>query len=493
MSTKNSRLASTKHLAADRPGTDTFASDSKVQESRTERFDTKSPQSTTDYESLSESPDTNVYHYTQLPRRKSIHRRIGRVFLRISKMCSGTDCSTYAYQYGCGASELPAVEPRIEDSTSFYEMPGSSPPVELESQDTQKLSSMQYAQSAPEHLRNYYQANRNATLRRAAPMSVANLSQLPRLEVPQSQHCVPRLISDRSSLTPSPISPLTPEGGARYGNQQPPDSQQYLDAISPCMNSKQGQIFAHYGSWGQQRHQSPGTPSTASSYDPSYATTPMSAYPSSAHSSFHTWPQSQIWQESSSYPQTYAPIHYNQGMNDITLTGTNMWQRSFQDQADNIHNEFPTFQTPDYQQHVPQSSQTAFPTLQPQSCFVKQTQIETVNSFSTQIQSSHTFNEAPPPAYSPGVPDQPPVTSTPPQRYPPAVCQQCGKIFTGKFGPGNCKRHVQQIHASIFDKAIHMCKVCFKTYNRADALRKHQWKKHRLEDARPNKRRERGL
>ncbi|KAJ4985705.1 hypothetical protein SVAN01_08792 [Stagonosporopsis vannaccii] len=356
----------------------------------------------------------------------------------------------------------------------------------------QGSSSIHYAQPAPEHLRNYYKANQNATLRRAAPISVANLSQLPRLEVPQSRHCVPRLISDHSPLTPSPISPMTPEGGIRYGHKQSSNSQLCSDVISPCTIPKQGQIFAHYGSWGQQVQQSPATPSTASSFEPSYATTPISAYPSSAQSSFQSWPQPQSWQQSLIYPQAYAPIQYSQRTNDNTVTEATIWHGSIQDNVSNTYNGSPMFQTPDYQQRMPGASHSAYSASQSQSLFEKQHQMETVDPHSTQVRTSHTFDEAPP-AYSTVIPDQRPDICTPPQRYQPAVCQQCGKVFTGKFGPGNCKRHVQQIHASIFDRAIHMCKMCMKTYNRADALRKHQWKKHRLEDARPNKRRDRGL
>lgn len=412
-------------------------------------------------------------------------------------MCSGTQCSAYAYQYGCGVSELPAVETPSQGATSFYEMPGSFPRVELESPDNQSTSSLQYIQPAPEHLRNYLKANQNATLRRPAPMSVANLSQLPRLEVPQPQQCVPQLISGHSPLTPSPISPMTPEGGVEYEHRQSSNSQFYLDAISPCAVSKHEQVFAHYGSCGQQNQQSPATPSTASSYDPSYTATPISAYPPSAYppsaqSFFQPWPQTQIWQQPPMYPQTYTSMNYNQSVADAAFTGTNMWQGTFQAQAGSTHNGFPMFQTPDYQQNVPRSTQTAYATPQPQSCFEKQKQMDAVDSSFTHAQPSRTFDEAPP-AYSPVIPDPQPTPSNPPQRYKPAVCPQCGRVFTGKFGPGNCKRHVQQIHASILDRAIHKCKECVKTYNRADALRKHQWKKHRLEDARPNKRRDRVL
>lgn len=487
LTTDMNRLASTKHPAANPPAADTLASDTNKPNSRIEQSDTDSLRSPTDYEKPTKELDTNVYHYTQLPRRKSIHKRIGRIFLRISRMCSGNQCSAYAYQYGDGASELPAGGQTTEGTTSFYEMPGSFPQVELEGHNMQKLPissfpvSIQNSQAAPEHLPHYYKANQNATLRRAAPMSVASLSQLPRLEVPQSQQCVPQLISDHSPFTPSPVSPMTPGGDVKYTQRQPSRSHMYLDTISPCTIPNQGQKFAHYGSRGRSGL-SPTTPSTASSFEPSYTTTPQSAYQSSAQSPFQAWPQSQPGLLLPTYSQEYGLMQYSHSMESTTSNRPSLWQNNFQ------------YQVQDYHSDLTARTQAHELPLQAQSCFEKQSQLDTSQAYHTCPQTSHAFDEAPP-AYSPVVPDPLPVTIQPittntQQRYPPSVCQQCGKVFTGKYGPGNCKRHVQQVHASIFDKAIHMCKVCMKTYNRADALRKHQWKKHRIEDSRPNKRRE---
>ncbi|EAT85371.1 hypothetical protein SNOG_06720 [Parastagonospora nodorum SN15] len=70
-------------------------------------------------------------------------------------------------------------------------------------------------------------------------------------------------------------------------------------------------------------------------------------------------------------------------------------------------------------------------------------------------------------------------------------CNICGKEFTGhlsRYGKGNLARHVREKHLvqSVIGK---VCRICKNVYNRADATRKHEWKKHRLQDARPNKRR----
>ncbi|KAH6615303.1 hypothetical protein C7974DRAFT_380156 [Boeremia exigua] len=506
-------LASTKHIAVDRAGAETFVPQGAKEDPHIDHFDDiKSSQSSTDNKPSSETSDTSVFRYTQLSRRKSIHKRIGRVLLRISRMCSDAQCSVYAYQYGSGASELPAGESPGEGTASLYEMPGSFPRVELESQDVEKRSvppystSMAYAQAAPEHLQGYYKKNQNATLRRAAPMSVANLSHLPRLEVPQSQYRVPRLISDHSPLTPSPISPITPVIDTNSGYSGAPNLGQYLDVISPCTIPKQSQIFACYGNWSHHGQQSPATPSTSDSYDHSlsYTTTPLSAYshssyppsahspyPYSAHSSHQPWPQPQIERQPPMQAQTYSPMHCSQSSNQTHLAGANFWASNVRAQTGDVNNGFPLFQSQDWQSEISVASRPHGPTSQAQSYFEKQGHDSSDQLLFPHLSMSHTFEDVPP-AYSPVASEPQPTIRNTQQRYQPAVCQHCGKIFTGKYGSGNCKRHVQQTHASIFDRAIHMCKMCMKTYNRADALRKHQWKKHRMADAKPNKRRERG-
>ncbi|KAJ8116230.1 hypothetical protein OPT61_g2305 [Boeremia exigua] len=489
-------LASNKHVAVDSPRAYTFASDTVKKDHHNDPFDLELLQSPTEEKEPPATSDTSIPRYTEPSRRKSIHKRIGRILLRISRMCSDTQCSAYTYRYEGAASELPAGGSPTDGTSSIHEMPGSFPRVELESCDMRhtsvhsRSSSMPYAQTTPAPLRCPFKENPTAMPRRAAPLSVTNMSQLPRLEVPQSQHCVPRLISDHSPLTPSPISPMTPLGGTTYGQGQSLDAQRYLSTISPCADSKRGQAFAYYGNWGNSSQLFPETPSTSSSYDPSYTTTPISAYPTSAHSSFQSWPPPQTERQLPVYSQAYLPTHHNQSMNDATLDIAYSWQNNVQFQAQYPNNTFPVFSNQNHQPSHHEQPQTHDPFPQAQSCFEKQSQIDAERSCPMFPQSSSTFPDVPP-AYTPIVPDPQPPTPNTQHRYPPEICQHCGKVFTGKYGPGNCKRHVQHTHTSAFDRAIHICRVCMKTYNRADALRKHQWKKHRLEDARPNKRRER--
>ncbi|KAH7093613.1 hypothetical protein FB567DRAFT_544949 [Paraphoma chrysanthemicola] len=74
-------------------------------------------------------------------------------------------------------------------------------------------------------------------------------------------------------------------------------------------------------------------------------------------------------------------------------------------------------------------------------------------------------------------------------KYPTETCLTCGDHFTGKYAKGNFARHCREKHGEIQTLHGKVCRVCEKTYNRADAKRKHEWKKHKLLDSRPAKRR----
>lgn len=391
----------------------------------------------------------------------------------------------------------------MDDPTSFYEMPGSLSRVELEQPWSEKLlmhcdsAPRTVPLAAPEHLRNYYKSNENATLRRSAPLSTVNLPQLPRLEVPQSQYSVPKLMSDHSPLTPSPVSPFTPVLDASITQNQNSGSQLYLDPVSLCTSSKQGYLFAHYGSWENHKQLSPTTPSTATSHDLSHATTPFSAHPSSFNPSLHSWPPLESGQMPPTYSQqTHSCFNYNPRMNDPSAVGTISWP----DNNCSKPHMYSTSST-ELQRH---SSTSSFPemtityntTPPAQHGHREQHQGCESQPQSKPVMNQHGLDYSAPPVYTPLAFDQqPPMGHMQQQQQKqqphltPAVCQYCGKVFTGKYGPGNCKRHVQQTHETIFDRVKKMCKVCKKTYNRTDAMRKHAWKKHRLEEFRPNKRR----
>ncbi|KAF7677083.1 hypothetical protein GT037_005295 [Alternaria burnsii] len=72
--------------------------------------------------------------------------------------------------------------------------------------------------------------------------------------------------------------------------------------------------------------------------------------------------------------------------------------------------------------------------------------------------------------------------------YPPEHCGQCDKMFSGRYRKGNLRRHVIAFHSSLAVVVGTACRICKKAYKRADATRKHEWKKHRIPDAKPKKR-----
>lgn len=415
-------------------------------------------------------------------------------------MCSDVQCQAYAHEYGKGFSELP------EESTSFQEMPGSFPPdevFELETSTMQKsdfehvFNSLPYTQAASTY-RQSYNANQSAMMRKPLPVSATYLPQLSRLEVPESHHRVPRLMSDHCSITPSPISPVTPMYEANAAPYQAPNSLSPWHSLSPCTIPEKGQMYAHYGHNGQVTQQSPGTPSMTYSYNSSSNTTPLSAHPSTAHTLLYAWPQSQNEPSPPMYSQTYSPVYYNQ--NSYEPRTADMFQRQGDMHAQPYYDS--SFRAPQvlYPQtnfNIDQSHQN--PSFHAPTSYEPHTQKPELHTqlpeqhtqlpgpLTTDTHPDHTYDETLP-AYTPAVPT-PRIPTNPLRRYPPSACQQCEKVFTGKFGPGNLRRHVLQTHGSVLDRARHMCQECLKTYNRADALRKHSWKKHRQEDARPNKRR----
>ncbi|KAH7085714.1 hypothetical protein BKA63DRAFT_24316 [Paraphoma chrysanthemicola] len=73
--------------------------------------------------------------------------------------------------------------------------------------------------------------------------------------------------------------------------------------------------------------------------------------------------------------------------------------------------------------------------------------------------------------------------------HPAETCPICGSQFTGKYAKGNFGRHYREKHSEVPTWHGKVCRVCGKTYNRGDAKRKHEWKKHKLLDSKPHKRR----
>jgi hypothetical protein len=74
----------------------------------------------------------------------------------------------------------------------------------------------------------------------------------------------------------------------------------------------------------------------------------------------------------------------------------------------------------------------------------------------------------------------------------PLPCSICYIEFNGRYQRGNLKRHLKQNHrqeAGTIDESDRTCRICARVYKRPDARRKHEWKKHHMEDSKPAKRR----
>lgn len=74
----------------------------------------------------------------------------------------------------------------------------------------------------------------------------------------------------------------------------------------------------------------------------------------------------------------------------------------------------------------------------------------------------------------------------------PISCSICHQDFNGPYQKGNLKRHFRHTHyqeSGTTDELDKICRACGNVYKRPDARRKHEWKKHRMEDAKPEKRR----
>lgn len=309
---------------------------------------------------------------------------------------------------------------------------------------------------------------------------------LPRLAVPGSLHDLPAMTTEQSPHSASTISPNTPVNPF-HNSAQPYWLPQSPHTVSPC-DAPTSQWYdrpSFQAQHMQHMRRSFGSPMTISPAGSSNSTTPMSAHSTSVHTSFGHWPQPGPEYLQAAFPQRYQPLGYESCTQPVShqpiawTTDVNIQPHQYHNSASRVQEQMTASeQCQDLSQFRNQPKPTAYD-ISEKSLYAEAQLLPAI-----QIDDTTTYDcEAiePPPAYSP--------VSTSKTKYPAAICYYCSKSFTGKYGKGNCKRHVQQVHETVLDKLMHMCKVCFKTYNRADALRKHQWKKHRDADARPNKRR----
>lgn len=433
-----------------------------------------------------------------LPRQRSVRERLGRFFVHLTRTQSAARQETCEYRYTGGALELPAGGTSVTGSVTLEEMPASFPTssfsigetFELEQPRSYASMDQMYALNETNddhrlHSRQVYgkqEFNGDLCMYRA-PAQVATPKSLPRLAVPGPVDHLPAMTYDQSPRSASTVSPNTPVG--HFGNSAQPYWNPHTGPplVSPCDTTS---TLPWYRSRPQpnrasRNFTSPSTPSSAETFD----SATLSAYPQPASTSFGLWPQPGPEYLRTAFPQRYQPINHELG----TLLATSFDPHT---RATEI--------TPHHCcHHVSQTDHRSYD-MSSQSTMRSATQyIPSMGGCSAEDEkSAYKESQVLPDIHIHDVASSSVVGLLPPaythlaastSPYPPAACERCNKVFTGKFGKGNLMRHVRQIHETLSGGTIHMCRFCMKTYNRADALRKHSWKKHRDEDSKPNKRR----
>ncbi|UPX11068.1 uncharacterized protein EKO05_0001692 [Ascochyta rabiei] len=65
------------------------------------------------------------------------------------------------------------------------------------------------------------------------------------------------------------------------------------------------------------------------------------------------------------------------------------------------------------------------------------------------------------------------------KEWPPVQCEHCKAVYTGQYGAGNMKRHVNNTcKEAPYLQKTHDCGICKNSYNRSDALRNHERRIH---------------
>lgn len=436
---------------------------------------------------------------TALYRHKSIRRRLGRFFVHLTRTPSTAARESCEYRYTGEALELPAGESPVASPATLEEMPASFPASSISIGETFELEQPQlytsmnqiYAMHEPYeghqlHSRQDYGKQEfigDLSMYRA-PAQVATPKSLPRLAVPGSIHDLPSMTYDQSPHSASTISPNTPVG--QFGNSAQPNwgSHSGHPLVSPCDTTS---TLPWYRCRPQHNQlplniTTPLTPSPAGSFSSS---TPLPTYPASARASFGAWPQPGPDYLRTAFPQRYQPINHESNTHLAPNFDSHTWATELTPHQCYHHISHTNQQTHSTMSRSPMHSaaqktpKTGDSQFQDEKLAYNESQL--LPAIHVHDVTGPSAAELPPPAYS--------SIAASPFQYPPAVCEQCNKVFTGKFGKGNLTRHVRQIHESPMGGAIHICRFCMKTYNRADALRKHSWKKHRDAESKPNKRR----
>ncbi|KAH7414271.1 hypothetical protein DE146DRAFT_29044 [Phaeosphaeria sp. MPI-PUGE-AT-0046c] len=310
----------------------------------------------------------------------------------------------------------------------------------------------------------------------------------PRLHVDNHIEASPYLSSANSSLTPSPVSPVTPNLDATSHTQR-----QDWPIVSPISARPSScQSFSHF----------------MQQYAPQYShhrmacSEPASSFTSTpVEGSLYTTRLTESWNMESGHNSVFpnTPVlpqreimHYQHSSHELqlppapSLNVETSWNDDdfFPTTNDHIDDDsvwFPSFDV--------ESTQPEHNAAENVSTSIGETQrIDTSNH----DQIGRVLNDrevARQRSEREVVRNRVSSSSGRATQYPREKCHICDKEFTGRYGRGNLSRHVREKHDLVQPMTGKVCRVCDQVYNRADAKRKHEWKKHRLPDARPNKRR----
>lgn len=458
--------------------------------------ESKNPTSTATIPVAEEQRVTNDHSHV-LSRHKSIRKRLGRLlvyFMRIQPTATQEICE---YRYTGELLELPAGGTPVAGSATPEEMPASFPTSSLSTGDMFELegpyTSMNRISATNESNENHQLHSRQGYSKQEfvgdismyrAPTQLATPKSLPRLAVPAPIHNLPAMTNDQSPHSASTISPNTPVGHFSNNTQPYWNLHSGPQVVSPCDTTSTLPWYRSRPQQPQSPHTftSPSTPSSAGSFN---LATPLSAYPEPARASFGAWPQPGPEYLRTAFPQRYQPINHESITHLAPGFDSQSWATEMKPHQCCHHVSHANHQGHGVQS---QAAMTPVPQYIPLMVVSNLKDEKSAYNESNLLPAIHIHEvnrsnaeESFPPAYSP--------LAASPSAYPPAACDHCNKVFTGKYGKGNLTRHVRQIHESHLGGAIHICRFCMKTYNRADALRKHSWKKHRDEHSKPNKRR----
>ncbi|OAL50577.1 hypothetical protein IQ07DRAFT_431009 [Pyrenochaeta sp. DS3sAY3a] len=295
----------------------------------------------------------------------------------------------------------------------------------------------------------------------------------------------PGMISGSNSHGSSPVSPFTPtpEGGV--------ERQQYQGTIYAGGNMSPQSLISpsnsQYSVHGLGPDSKPSYPSLSILDSPvgSFGGSSTTNTPITTHEPFQTQITTYFPPSSSSSAQnlnTYQMANYDPFANQQANVQVEVWQ-SFEDLSPNALND----QNSGWYNRPNLGANTLNRNIPYEAHGIHEMAANTHDDHESHTHAnSHSHL---PEVYNEGSPQHASSNTKKSGNYPPVACDVCGTQFNGQYRNGNLRRHTRVLH-NVVKAMDNACRVCKRVYNRKDATKKHEWKKHRLLDAKPTKRRD---